>query len=151
MTNIEKEILQNRKVLSQPAYRKWLEEKLRQHHIDRSHLIATIIVVERTLSSELERSGSRRIRPFYKLFKDDGKPTRAWIYAAELVLWLKYNRFKANPYVRSIVSYPFVRSRIVHPSDKKQIPLNILFPVTRTNTSRLKAYSHHFRAWINKN
>lgn len=148
-TNLRQQILNNRKVLSHKEYRKWLENKLLEYGITGTQLVATVIVVERTLGAELARIGNNRNHIYYELFKDNGKPTRAWIYAAELTLWLKYNKFKANPYIQAIVTHPLVRRRVMNPT-KKQIPLNVLFPVTRLNTVRLKEYSKHFRNWLDR-
>jgi hypothetical protein len=147
--NIRNKIVEQRERLSRPEYRKWLQSKLIEYGIDRNKLLAVTIVVERTIGKELSRIGSTNARPFYKLFKEDNKPTRAWIYAAELSLWLKYNKYKAEPYVRSIVTHPKVKNQLTRDS-KKQIPLNMLFPATRVNSDRLKDYSKHFHIWMDK-
>lgn len=135
--------------MSVKEYKEWLQKKLDEHKIDRSRLIATIIVVERSLVVEQTRRGSSRSKPFYRLYKDDGEPTRAWIHAAELVLWLKYNDFKADPYVKSVVEYPLVRRMLFRPT-RKQLPLNALFPSARKSTENIKSYVRHYRTWANK-
>lgn len=148
MTNdISNEINSTRKVLTKKEYKVWLQKKLDQHGIDRTRLLAVVIVVERALSYELNRMGSPRAKPFYRLFDDDGKPTRAWIHAAELALWLKYNGFKANPYVQGITRHPIVQKFIRNRNHKDQIPLNVMFPSARKDTARLKEYSRHFKSW----
>jgi hypothetical protein len=131
-------------------YRQWLQKKLAEHNISRDYLVSVVIVVERALYEELQRIGSYRRRPFYKLFKEDGSPTRAWIYAAELALWLKHHNFKANPYIAATIRLPTVRARILDIDKKEQIPLNLIFPSTRISTDRLKKYSDHFKEWNRK-
>lgn len=147
--NLRRDIVRNRKIMPLKEYKQWLEDKLVEHGVDRNNLYAVVITVERTLNTEMLKMGAKRRPPFYKLFKDDGNKTRAWIYAAELALFLKYQKFKASPYVQSIVTHPFVKKKIMSPS-KKQIPLSILFPATRLNSDRLKDYSRHFRSWLDK-
>ncbi len=145
--NISAQIKEGRKVMTRKEYRNWLQKKLDEHGIDRTRLMAVVIVVERALSFELSRSGSSRYRPYYKLWKDNGVPTRAWVHAAELALWLKYNGYKANPFMQAISRHPIVRKFIVNKERKKQIPLNVFFPSGRVEIDRLRDYSRHFRSW----
>jgi hypothetical protein len=131
-------------------YKKWLSKKLKQYKIDRHKLIAIVIVVERALGAELERRGYRKAKPFYRLWDDDGKTTRAWVHAAELAIWLAYNNFKADPYTRAIIKYPVVERFIYKAkqvNENKQVPLHILFPSARANTDRLKEYSDFYKQW----
>ena len=145
--NIKIVLKQQKKALSVEAYKEWLQNKLNQHGIDRARMIAVVIVIERSLGSELYRSGSQRKRPYYKLWGDDGKPTRAWVHAAELCLWLKYNGFKADPYVHAVAVHPKVHRFIANKDKKNQIPLNVLFPSARKSNVRMRDYIDHFKAW----
>jgi hypothetical protein len=138
--------------MSNEEYKEWLQRKLEEHHIGRPRLVATIIVVERALGHVMSDIGSRRRRPrpYYKLFNEDGTPTRAWVHAAELVLWLKYNDFRASPYVEAISTHPTVRRFLGNKKYRNQIPLNILFPAARKSTERLKEYSRHVKTYYIK-
>lgn len=146
--NIRQEIIRNRKILPLKQYKEWLKMKLDEHGVNHDRLLAVVITVERTLNIELLKYGNRN-RPYYKLYKDDGKTTRAWIYAAELALFLKYKNFKAVPYVKSIITHPIVKRRIIREANK-QVPLSMLFPSTRKSNDRFVEYSRHFRNWLDK-
>jgi hypothetical protein len=147
MDKIATEIVNTKKVLTSKEYKAWLNQKLDQHGIDRTRLMAVVIVIERSISFEQIRTGSARTKPYYRLYDDKGKPTKAWVHAAELALWLKYNGFKANTYIRGISTHPLIQRFIADKKRKEQIPLNVLFPSARMNTDRLKEYSRHFKSW----
>ena len=149
MGNIVKEIKDSRKILSSEEYKRWLQRKLDEYHIDHDRLLAVVIVIERSLGVEQKRSGSARPEPYYKLYKKDGV-TKAWVHAAELVLWLKYNDYRANPFVHAIVTHPIVKRFMANKTRKEQIPLGVLFPSARKNTDRLKDYTRHVRGYFVK-
>ena len=147
MDKIASQLKETKKSLTVEEYKDWLDKKLIEHGINRVRLMAVVIVIERSLAFELSRSGSMRNKPYYRLYDDEGNPTKAWVHAAELALWLKYNGFKADSFVRGMVSHPVVRKFMADKNRKNQIPLNVLFPSARLGTDRLKDYSKHFKTW----
>ena len=128
-------------------YRVWLQQKLDKCNISRDYMLGLVIVLERTLQEEKRKLTNENFRFFYKLFNGNGKPTRAWLYTAELALFLRYRHYPVEPYIRSLCSLPKVRYYL---RQREQISLNRLVPSTRKSAEEIRKLEQHFLLWARK-
>lgn len=106
-----------------------------------------MIVVERVVEEESAKWGLRH-KPFYSLRKSDGSPSRAWMNAAALAVWLKYKGYRAEDYVRAICSMPLVEHTLRQRKD--QVALNMIAPSFRKSAARLRRYEDCYLRWMRK-
>ena len=123
------------------GHKTWLRKQLKEHDINDAYLLGLAIVVERIIQEEKRKQNRYASKPFYMLFKE-GKPTRAWLYMAELALFCKHREYNPAEYVRSLCSLPEIRKRIF--STKEQIPLSFLSPSTRLGAAELRKREDHY-------
>ena len=129
-------------------YKEWIAQKLIQHKISRDYLLGLMIILERVLSAERYKlTGVERMKPFYNLRDGDGNPSRAWLHASEIAIWLKYRGYKPVDWFRATCTMPEIKRRLKH---REQIPLNMIMPSTRNGTTKLKEAEKHYRNWIRK-
>ena len=127
-------------------YRKWLQTKMDQHQISKNYLLGLMIILERVLVDERYKlTGRKDYKPFYNLRNGEGEPSRAWLYASELALWLKHRGYKPVDWFRSTCSMPRIKKRLKH---KGQIPINMIMPSTRNGSEKLREAEGNYRRWI---
>lgn len=127
-------------------YKAWLAHKLVVHKISRDYLLGLMIILERVLVEERYKLTGRKDRkPFYSLRNGEGKPSRAWLHASEIALWLKYRGYKPVDWFRSTCTMPTIKRRLKH---KGQIPISLIMPSTRNGSAKLREAEENYRRWI---
>ena len=129
-------------------YKKWLETELALAGISNTYLQSVADLAARAIIKECADQGWPKSKAYFKVFKRDGTPSRAWWYVAELVLWLEYKQYPVMHYVRSLCHLPQVAGLLRH---GKPVSLSTLAPSTRHSTARLKAYAAHYERWKEQN
>lgn len=125
-------------------YKKWLETELALAGISNTYLQSVADLAARAIIKECTDQGWPKSKVYFKVFTRDGKPTRAWWYAAELALWLEYKQYPVTGYIQSLCHLPRVAAALRR---GERVPLNVLAPSTRRSTARLKAYADHYERW----